>query len=382
MRQANLEDFEHAKVGFCSIEVNSPRKMLPSDYLESRQRFLALAESLGAVPRAFLHDGAKDGDVQLSTDVAYLGPPDARTIVVIASGTHGVEGYAGAACQFHFMQTWSKRRATDAVAWLLVHAVNPWGYFHDRRVTQEGVDLNRNFVDFPLPGQSRSAYAAYHDLLISDYRPLPAGLWNELRLLSHGLTRKRRQALQAAITAGQYDRPDGLFFGGTAPTQSRRVWEGIMASYVDGRERAFLLDIHTGLGQSGTSELISHLPPASEGFRRMSPWFGGRLTSTAGGDSVSAQVQGTLTAAFDRAMAGRGHAIGLEFGTRPPLAVLYAMRADQWYRNNAAHLPQSEGERVRRRMKAAFCLDDANWRRLLLEQFDRALEQLLAGLAG
>lgn len=61
----------------------------------------------------------------------------------------------------------------------------------------------------------------------------------------------------------------------------------------------------------------------------MSLWFGGRLKSTAGGDSVSAQVQGTLTAAFDRAMAGRGYAVGLEFGTRSPLAVLDAMRADQ-----------------------------------------------------
>lgn len=355
--------------------------MLPSDYLESRQRFRMLAESLGAVPRAFLHKGAEEeGAVQLSTDVAYLGPPHAQTVVVIASGTHGVEGYAGAACQLHFMQTWPKRRAAD-VAWLLVHAVNPWGYFHDRRVTREGVDLNRNFVEFPLSGQSRSAYAAYHNLLVSHYRPLPAGLWNELRLLTHGLTRKRRRALQAAITAGQYDRPDGLFFGGTAPTESRKVWERIMASHVDGRERAYLLDIHTGLGQAGASELISHLPPASEDFRRMSHWFGGRLTSTAGGDSVSAQVQGTLTAAFDRAMAGHGHAVGLEFGTRSPLAVLDAMRADQWYRNHAAQLPPSEGQRVRRRMKAAFCLDDVNWCRLLLEQFDQTLEQLLAGLA-
>ena len=355
--------------------------MLPSNYLESRQHFRMLAGNVGAVQRIFLHDVAEEGDVPLSTDVAYLGPPDAQTIVVIASGTHGVEGYAGAACQLHFMQTWSQHCATKPVAWLLVHAVNPWGYFHDRRVTQEGVDLNRNFVDFPLSAHSRSTYAAYHDLLVSHYRPLPSGLWNELRLLSHGLTRKRRRALQAAITAGQYDRPDGLFFGGHAPTQSRRVWERIMASYVDGREHAFLLDIHTGLGQSGASELISHLPPASEGFRSMSRWFAGRLKSTAGEDSVSAQLEGTLTAAFDRAMAGRGHAVGLEFGTSLPLAVLDAMRADQWYRNNAARLPHSEGERVRRRMKAAFCRDDVNWCRSLLEQFDQTLEQLLAGLA-
>jgi hypothetical protein len=358
--------------------------MLPSDYLESRQRFLMLAESLGATTRAFPHEGEEEGGVRLSTDIACLGSPEARTLVIIASGTHGVEGYAGAACQHHFMQTWPhevelRGGANESIAWLLVHAVNPWGYFHDRRVTPEGVDLNRNFVDFPLPAPARSAYAAYHDLLVSDYRPPPAGLWNELRLLSHGLTRKRRHELQAAITFGQYDMPEGLFFGGRAPTECRRVWESIMASCVDRYESAWLLDIHTGLGKAGAAELISHQPPRAEGFRRMSEWFGGRLTSTAGGDSVSAQLQGTLTGAFDRRRAGRGYAVGLEFGTCSPLVVLDAMRADQWYRNNAAHLPRSEGERTRRRMKAAFCLDDA-WCRRLLEQFDRATEQLLAGL--
>lgn len=214
-----------------------PELTLPSGYLDSRRRFRELAAQLGASTRAYVH--ADDHAPPLSTDVAYLGPHQAPALVVLASGTHGVEGYAGAACQFRFMQDYQARYAGSGLGFLLVHAVNPWGYYHDRRVTREGVDLNRNFVEF-TGGAARSAYGSYHGMLVSAFRPLPRGLWNEIRLLSCALTRERRRLLQAAITAGQYDHPDGLFFGGAAPTQSRQIWEQVVQDFALGRQRAFL----------------------------------------------------------------------------------------------------------------------------------------------
>jgi hypothetical protein len=355
--------------------------MLPSSYLESRDRFNELAESLGAEPRSFVHDEHANGGVRLSTDTVYLGPANARAIVVIASGTHGVEGYGGAACQFRFMQTWRERFAGREIAYLLVHAVNPWGYFHDRRVTPEGVDLNRNFIDFPIAAQPPSGYRAYHDLLVSNFRPMPAGLWNELKLFSCALTAKRRRAMQAAITAGQYEYPDGLFFGGFAPTKSRIVWEQIIETYAGGRERAFLLDLHTGLGKRGAGQLISYLPSSAGDFQRMTGWFHGSLKSMANSDSVSAALEGTLTAGFDRSVTGQSYAVGLEFGTRSPVAVLNAMRADQWYRNNAARLSPEDRERVRRKMKDAFCVSDARWHDRVTARFDQVMEQLVEAIA-
>jgi hypothetical protein len=354
--------------------------MLPSGYLESRDRFNQLARSLGVEPRSFVHDEHPRDGVRLSTDTVYLGPEDATTLVVIASGTHGVEGYAGAACQFRFMHAWRERFSSSRIAYLLVHAVNPWGYFHDRRVTQEGVDLNRNFIHFPIAGHPPSQYGAYHRLLVSDFRPLPAGLWNELRLLSSALTHKRRKTMQSAITAGQYEYPDGLFFGGHAPTRSRIVWEQIMDAYAGGRKRAFLLDLHTGLGKRGIGELISTLPSSSDRFQRMSRWFHGSLRSMASGDSVSAAVEGTLTADFDRSVAGESYAVGLEFGTHSPIFVLNAMRADQWYRNNAGHLSEQHREHVRRTMKNAFCIADLGWHSQVTSRFDQVMEQLVEAM--
>jgi hypothetical protein len=355
--------------------------MLPSSYLESRDRFNELAKSLGVEPRSFIHDERANDGVRLSTDTVYLGPADARAIVVISSGTHGVEGYGGAACQFRFMQTWRERFSSSEIAYLLVHAVNPWGYFHDRRVTQEGVDLNRNFIDFPIASQPPSGYRAFHDLLVSNFRPLPAGLWNELKLFSGALTGKRRRAIQAAITAGQYEFPDGLFFGGFAPTKSRIVWEKIIETYAGGRERAFLLDLHTGLGKRGAGELISYLPSSSRNFQRMSGWFHGSLKSMTKGDSVSAAVEGTLTAGFDRSVAGQSYAIGLEFGTQSAVVVLNAVRADQWYRNNAARLSHKDREWVRRKMKDAFCVSDARWHDQVTARFDQVMEQLVEAMS-
>jgi hypothetical protein len=355
--------------------------MLPSGYLESRSRFNQFAKDIGVTPRSFFHDAQTDEGLRLSTDTAFLGAATARTIIVIASGTHGVEGYAGAACQFRFMQTWRERYVHGDIAYLLVHAVNPWGYLHERRVTQEGVDLNRNFVDFPVPAQAPSAYGAYHRLLVSDFKPMPAGLRNELKLLSTALTGKRRKAMQSAITGGQYDHADGLFYGGCAPTQSRLVWERIIRTYAAKRESAFLLDIHTGLGKRGAGELISYLPPSSRDFQRMSGWFGGSLKSMASGDSVSAAVDGTLTAGFDRSIDGQSYAVGLEFGTQSALNVLNAMRADHWYRNNADRLPGKYREWARRKMKHAFCVTDERWHEQVTARFDQVMRQLVKAIS-
>lgn len=353
---------------------------LPSGYLQSRARFQALGERIGAPERCFVHADAAGEGAGWSTDTLYLGPPDAPTLVVIASGTHGVEGYAGAACQFRFLETYRDRFAGRNIAYLLVHAVNPWGYLHDRRVTPEEVDLNRNFIDFPAAAEAPSGYAGYHRLLVTEFQPLPRGLGNELRLLLNGLTRQRRRQLQAAITAGQYDCPDGLFYGGAAPTVSRRVWEQILRTYVGDRQQAVLLDIHTGLGKYGSGELISYLPDNAAEFRHMAGWFGGSLKSMASGESVSAAVEGTLTAGFDRACAGPSYALGLEFGSRSALAVLYAMRFEQWQRNHAGQLPAGQRDKARRLMKNAFAPAEPQWCRLVLARFEQVMTQLAAAL--
>lgn len=360
---------------------DTPR--LPTTYAESRASFLAKARELGAEVTSYPHGPLAGGyrDAALSTDCAYFGPANAGRLIIIASGTHGIEGYAGAACQMHWMERFQVSPRDGDMAWLLVHAVNPWGYLHDRRVTQEGVDLNRNFIDFSEHRSAgSSAYARYHDVLVGDFQPLPKGIFNEARLLAHGLTARRRRALQAAITAGQHDCPDGLFYGGLEPTSSRKAWEAIVRDKAMHRRQVFLLDLHTGLGKYGEGELISYLSPDAPEFKRMSAWFNGELKSMAGGESVSAAVEGTLTAAFDRMLPVPSYAVGLEFGTAPALKVLHALRFDQWYHNHAAQLPASLRDRAREKMRAAFASPDRQWLVHVLARFDEVAVRIETGM--
>lgn len=72
-------------------------------------------------------------------------------MLALQSATHGVEGFAGSACILDLLRTGAARELPPDTALLLVHAINPWGFAWIRRTTAEGVDLNRNFVDFSGP---------------------------------------------------------------------------------------------------------------------------------------------------------------------------------------------------------------------------------------
>jgi hypothetical protein len=353
--------------------------MLPKTYDESRRVFQELARNINATMEVVQHDPHSSAQAGLNTDVAYLGNKNASRLIVIASGTHGVEGYGGAACQFHFMRTCASRPWPDDIGFLLVHAVNPWGYFNDRRVTQEGVDLNRNFVEH-FPDSASTAYDAFHDRLVSHYRPMPMGILNELQLLRSALSKAGRNAMQTAIVAGQYARADGLFYGGQFPVGSRNTWESIISKYAARRSSVALLDLHTGLGRRGSGGLISYLPENDPEFKKMSAWFKGELKSMQSGQAVTAPVQGTLTEGFDRLVPCQSYAIGLEFGTSNAYAVLNAMRYDHWVHLHANRLSIRHKERAREKMKRAFSVDDPKWHTQITACFDKVVDQLVMGI--
>ena len=62
-------------------------------------------------------------------------------------------------------QEWLDHARAKGVAVLYIHALNPYGFSHVRRVTNENVDLNRNFQDFSQPLPQNPAYAELHGLL-------------------------------------------------------------------------------------------------------------------------------------------------------------------------------------------------------------------------
>ena len=117
-----------------------------ADYRRARQLFVAAATQAGARISSFIHPMHGPECETLATDVAWLGEADADTVLVLLSATHGVEGFSGSAAQTDFLK--QVKTLPHGVGVLIVHAVNPHGFAWLRRVTEDGVDLNRNYIDF------------------------------------------------------------------------------------------------------------------------------------------------------------------------------------------------------------------------------------------
>ena len=53
-------------------------------------------------------------------------------------------------------------------ALVLVHANNPHGFAHQRRVNEDNIDLNRNFIDFDAKTPESPEYAELHPALVPE----------------------------------------------------------------------------------------------------------------------------------------------------------------------------------------------------------------------
>lgn len=355
----------------------------PPDYARARADFLRAAEAADARLRTFVLPGHRGPDGgELCVDTAYVGPPGPRKLLVTVSGTHGIEGFCGSACQTGILlREGMAREAGPETGVLLVHALNPYGFAYLRRVNEDNVDLNRNFVDHSAPPHN-DAYDAVHTALVPPDSPafapreLVAGL-NALR------DRLGPQTLQEAVTRGQYRHADGLFYGGVRPVWSQRVFRTVVAEQIAGAEHVAYIDLHTGLGERGVGEPIFRGGRDAHAHERARRWYGDALTASELGTSSSTPIVGnTATAVADGLGPGsRLTAITLEFGTQPGPEVLVALCADAWLHRHHAPAEAVRSE-LKQLIRAAFCpAQDATWRERIGRRAREVFGQALAGLA-
>jgi len=337
-------------------------------YAEARDKFhsAARARQLVVETHALPDLHGVDGE-PLAMDVALLGVAEAPGLLVLSSGTHGIEGYCGSGCQVGLLRDPQfVAEVHDArIAVLFVHAVNPWGFSYGRRVNEDNVDLNRNFRDFAQPLPQNEAYAEVHPLLLPDVWPPPPE--NERRIAAYVATHGER-AFQAAVTGGQYAQADGLFYGGERPTWSNRTLRAVLRRHAAIRQRLGWIDFHTGLGPRAHGEKIyaGHDLPAD--LARVRSWWGGDVTSFYDGSSSSAAVAGIVTgAAYDECRGVEIAAMALEYGTLPLAEVLAALRADHWLHNHP-DAQQTLRAQIHAQMRAAFYVEDDDWKHAIYVQ--------------
>lgn len=331
------------------------------DYASARERFRAAATHTPAAMASYvLPDHAGPSGETLSLDVARLGAADARSALLVIAGTHGVEGLAGSGCLVGLLEDRLHEALPTSCCLLLLHAINPYGFAWLRRVTEEGVDLNRNFVDFTQPLPSSQAYERLHDLLV------PKAWDGEIRQAAETAIAAQIQqhgtaALQAAVSGGQYTRPGGLFYGGVRETWSAHMLMRVLREVLPPTVRRLaVIDLHTGLGPPAYGEpILDGIDPKAR--ERALSWYGADVRDLSAGESVSARLTGTIARGIERARPELELTlVGLEFGTQPLMEVLTALRADHWL-HLYGKADSAAGVRIREQMRRAFYTDSAPW---------------------
>ena len=360
--------------------MSSIQQAFSQSYAQARQKFMQAADAAGLSVESHIHPlKGRDGET-LAMDVVRDGPADADNLLIVSSACHGVEGYCGSGVQVQALHdaAWRETARQNGVAVLYVHALNPYGFSHVRRVTNENVDLNRNFHDFSQPLPINEAYRDFEPLLLPEtWPPMPGSAATTEQLIAD----RGMPAFQAAVTRGQHEFADGMFFGGTAPTWSNQTIRQVLRQHGRRAQRLSWIDLHTGLGPNGVGERIFACANDAQALARARAWWGPEVTSIYDGSSTSAFLTGLMwTSANQECPQAEYTGIAMEYGTQPMDQVMTAMRGDHWLHKHPEAPPALKAS-IKQALMDAFYTDTDAWREQIVAQAQEAMSQAARGLA-
>ncbi len=348
-------------------------------FAEARHKFIAAAQDAGAEIHDYGRDDlvGKDGE-RLVCDVAVLGPSNADKAIIAICGTHGSEGYCGSAIFHRWLLSDGVPREDGKVKVVLVHAINPWAFSHKTRTTENHVDLNRNFlssyahVNLAYDRLAPFFHSETHDAAQS----LAAHIEYKSFLDHHGWH------LENEVLAGQTHRPDGLFYAGKEPERANRVFRTIVNDHLRSAEKIGFIDWHTGVGKFGEIvHLVFDEAGSPEHAAAEKWWSEKRESGTSFNSGAVPKYEGLLCKAIRQELSGpRIAGAVIEFGTADDYGMFRGDRLDRWLRFEGRNDPQHD--ELREDYMECCCPRDVSWRRLVLREGPRKMDQLIQGMRG
>lgn len=351
------------------------------DYAEARTRFLAAAERDGAEITTYTNPHTGPNGETLACDVAWVGPKDAKTVLVTISATHGVEGFCGSGAQIDWFLSGARQGLGPNMAALHIHALNPHGFAWLRRVTEEGCDLNRNYVDFKKPLPENPGHDALVDALVP-----PSLDAATLRAAEEKIAAFRAEngekAFQSARKAGQYRHAHSMFFGGFGPTWARQTLERIIDDFkLAERRLVAVIDYHTGLGPYGYGEPICAHLPGSPGMERVVEMYGDSVGVPELGTSSSIPLHGTSRELWNAKLGNNYTYVALEYGTYSTDRGRIALREDHWLHNQGKiDWAAPETQRIKTQIRDHYSPHKPDWQEMVLWRSRQIIRQTLVGM--
>ena len=345
-----------------------PEEYFSSDYSEARSRFVSAVKQAGGALSKLELSTAEAG-CELFTDIAWFGHESPERVLLIVSGVHGVEGFAGSAVQLAALN--SLPTLGSDMALVVIHALNPYGMANLRRFNGNNVDLNRNF-HFSRDGWQGEpeGYAAL-DKFFNPPRPPSIDLFYLRAFLAWA--RFGNACVRQAVTGGQYHYPKGLYFGGNSlePEASGYIaW--LKGSSLLNVDKLMVVDFHNGLGRFGEQSLFLRASPDRR--EDLSRKLGVAVTPSKTESKTMGYHHGGGSSGVYRRLFNGGEltCLTVEYGTYHGLRMLHALRAENQYHHYG---DQDLDHWSKQNLKEAFCPGSKDWQRRVVTQGTDLIER-------
>ena len=219
-------------------------------YDEVRTHLQQMMGTLGAESYSHPIDES-DG---LYIDTYYFPSTGQQTnLILLTTGVHGMEGYIGSAMLDVFFTNIYPNINRHSTGILVVANVNPYGMKYMRRYNENNVDLNRNFIlDWDSFDLSTNKDYPKVDTFLGPTGAIGNAFWHEAGFylsLGYNAVTQGASTVSDALLGGQYEYPQGVYYGGNGDEASTAYLKGVFAQCLEGDyENIVHIDIHSGYG--------------------------------------------------------------------------------------------------------------------------------------
>ncbi len=351
-----------------------------NSYTEAEANFSAGCAAAGVEPEWIEHPRRGPAGELLHVGVAHLGDTTAARQLLVISGTHGIEGYAGSALQAAILQGDAGFALPADTGVLLIHLINPWGVAWICREDHDNVDLFRNFHYC----DASTAPDPLYDEIVDGFAP---ATWTGFEaetiaaVQAQQVEKFGQDRIIEAIRRGQHHRPKGMTYHGNGPCWSKQVLDRIVAERLAGAAQIAVVDVHTGFGDFGGAAVVAYDAPGSERYRRVCDWYGDRIYTP--GEDADTPTHAIVPFGFIETLCpGSTVTCGvLEYGTYEPDSSRDAFLAVHWYHQYGDPL-SAEAAPYMQRYRDYLYPNTPAWNASILQHGIEVLQQAINGLQG